>query len=288
MWRSSGGGHRGAGRGARAPPIRRRSRLPRRRRASQAGPRRSLRTVDPLLREVAYETLPGNSGASCTVGLRLRPAVPKSVPVTWTVSPTISQTTRRLAAEAADALADAGEASSGPRSLDALRLLERAVARGLSPPVGPPRAGQTTGDVRPTGGRARETLALIEDDPDDPVRGDRARSRHSEHPHVHGSRAAVPGSQKPPSDGARSGTWRRRHGRTANAGVAYFYLSRMEEAGAALERGLALFEKLGDESGVVATSSFLCLARPTDRRVPGWLRRRLWSSPRRSVTVRGR
>ncbi len=32
-----------------------------------------------------------------------------------------------------------------------------------------------------------------------------------------------------------------------------------------------MFTDVGDENGVVSTSSFLCLARPTDRRVPGWL-----------------
>jgi hypothetical protein len=57
----------------------------------------------------------------------------------------------------------------------------------------------------------------------------------------------------------------------ANAGVASFYLSRMEESAANLERGLELFEQAGDRAGAVSASSVLCLARPTDRRVPGWL-----------------
>jgi tetratricopeptide (TPR) repeat protein len=57
----------------------------------------------------------------------------------------------------------------------------------------------------------------------------------------------------------------------ANIGVAYFYVSRMEEAAAELEHGLELFERAGDRTGAVAASSFLCLARPTDHRVPQWL-----------------
>src|SRR6202023_3121044 len=61
----------------------------------------------------------------------------------------------------------------------------------------------------------------------------------------------------------------------ANIGVAYFNLSRMEDAGRELELGLELFERIGDRAGGVAASSFLCLARPTDRRVPEWLRRAL-------------
>ncbi len=57
----------------------------------------------------------------------------------------------------------------------------------------------------------------------------------------------------------------------ANAGVASFNLSRMEEAAADLERALAIFAGIGDRGGAAAASSFLCLARPADRRVPTWL-----------------
>ena len=57
----------------------------------------------------------------------------------------------------------------------------------------------------------------------------------------------------------------------ANLGVSYFNLSRMDEAARELELALGLFEQIGDKVGAVAASSFLCLARPTDRRVPGWL-----------------
>jgi hypothetical protein len=32
-----------------------------------------------------------------------------------------------------------------------------------------------------------------------------------------------------------------------------------------------MFDRTGDRAGTVATSSFLCLAKPTDHRVPGWL-----------------
>ncbi len=45
----------------------------------------------------------------------------------------------------------------------------------------------------------------------------------------------------------------------------------MDEAGRELELALELFEQTGDRVGAVAASSFLCLARPTDRRVPQWL-----------------
>jgi hypothetical protein len=57
----------------------------------------------------------------------------------------------------------------------------------------------------------------------------------------------------------------------ANARVSAFYMSRMEEAASLLERGLDLFDQVGDKSGAIATASFLCLVKPTDPRVPGWL-----------------
>ena len=57
----------------------------------------------------------------------------------------------------------------------------------------------------------------------------------------------------------------------ANGGVASFYLSRMEESANRLERALGIFESVGDRPGAVAASSFLCLTKPTDPRVGGWL-----------------
>jgi hypothetical protein len=53
--------------------------------------------------------------------------------------------------------------------------------------------------------------------------------------------------------------------------VAYFNLSRMDDSARELELALGLFDQVGDKVGAVAASTFLCLARPTDRRVPGWL-----------------
>ena len=58
---------------------------------------------------------------------------------------------------------------------------------------------------------------------------------------------------------------------TGDLGVAYFYMSRMEEAASELQSALALFEQIDDRNGKVAASSFLCLAKPADKRVPGWL-----------------
>jgi tetratricopeptide (TPR) repeat protein len=56
-----------------------------------------------------------------------------------------------------------------------------------------------------------------------------------------------------------------------NAGVASFNLNRVAEAAADLEAAHDLFVELGDQGGAVSTSSFLCLVKPGDPRVPGWL-----------------
>jgi hypothetical protein len=53
--------------------------------------------------------------------------------------------------------------------------------------------------------------------------------------------------------------------------VASFNLSRMENAAADLERALATFERLDEGAAAASVSSFLCLAKPTDPRVPEWL-----------------
>jgi class 3 adenylate cyclase len=229
-------------------------------------------TVDPMLREVAYETLPRHVRGE----LHRRAAAAAGGP---------EERARHLdrvanyladdataATEAADALADAGEAlMEASRFLDALRLLERAVARGCRRTSALLELARTQAMC----GRqeeARETLALIEDDPHD-------RSVAIERDHATaGTRMftdperAVPGFLEAAQRWRAIGNVEKEAWANSNAGVAYFYMSHMEEAGEALEKGLALFEKLGDESGVVATSSFLCLARPTDSRVPEWLR----------------
>ena len=48
-------------------------------------------------------------------------------------------------------------------------------------------------------------------------------------------------------------------------------MSEMAAAAELCERGLALFESIGDRSGVASASSFLSLARPEDPRVDRWL-----------------
>jgi tetratricopeptide (TPR) repeat protein len=228
-------------------------------------------TVDSLLREVAYETLPRNArgelhrrAAAFVVGSEERARhldraagyLPED---------------RALVADAAEALARAGqELFAAARLLDALRLLERAVALGC-------RQSWALLDLAKVQSLCRkpedvfETLAMVTDDPDDPtvaVERDHtaANARVFTDPAV-----ALPELETVTKRWHELGIADKEAWGHANMGVGYFNLSRMDEAAHELELGLALFEEIGDKVGTVAASSFLCLARPTDRRVPAWL-----------------
>ncbi len=228
-------------------------------------------TVDPLLREVAYETLPRHLRGE----LHRRAA--RSTSGSEERARHLDRAASYLAddesavAEAAEALADAGEALiEASRHLDAIRLLERAVERGCtrnSTLLGLARMQALCGRVED----ALATLALIDDDPSDP-------SVAVERDHTAaGSKIftepawALPRLREAAERWHELGNTEKEAWARANAGVAYFYVSRMEESAAELLIALELFERIGDRSGAVATSSFLCLAKPTDRRVPGWL-----------------
>jgi len=125
-------------------------------------------TVDPLLREVAYETLPRN------VRGELHRRVARTADRPEEKARHLDRAARYLAddevaaAEAAEALADAGETLiEMSRHLDALGLLERAVALGCvrtSALLGLAKSQSLCGRSED----ALKTLARIADDPSDP------------------------------------------------------------------------------------------------------------------------
>ena len=118
---------------------------------------------------------------------------------------------------------------------------------------------------------ALETLALVADDPTDAtvaVKRDHAIARTRM---FTDSAWAGPRLQEISERWQQLGDEGLAAWAMANAGVARFMMSRMEEAAADLDQALTMFERHHDRAGAVAASSFLCLARPTDRRVPRWL-----------------
>jgi tetratricopeptide (TPR) repeat protein len=160
------------------------------------------------------------------------------------------------------------------RHRDAMRVLERAVALGCRRPS----ALFALARVQASSGHHAEalaTLGLVQDDPDDQtVAMERdhtaANTEAFDDPAWAAPRLAAVAQRWHDAGNIAKEAWAH-----ANAGVCYFNLSRMNDAVCALERGLALFELVEDESGLLATTSFLCIAKPTDRRVPTWLARAL-------------
>jgi class 3 adenylate cyclase/tetratricopeptide (TPR) repeat protein len=228
-------------------------------------------TVDPLLREVAYEMLPRNARgelhrrAASTTSRSVEKARHLDRAAGYLVDDEVA------ASEAAEALAAAGEALiEMSRHLDAIGFLERAVALGCertSTLLALAQAQSLCGRAED----ALETLARIADDPADPsiaIERDHtaANSKTFTDPAW-----ALPRLQEVAERWQLLGVTEKEAWARANAGVASFYMSRMEEAAAQLLSALALFEEIGDSNGRIATSSFLCLAKPADKRVPGWL-----------------
>lgn len=234
--------------------------------------------ADALLREVAYETLPRNlrgelhrrAAASSARGQERARHLERAA--------AYLASDAALALEAAEALADEGEQLAQlSRHADAIRLLERAVALGCRRPS----ALLDLARMQALAGHhdaAVETLALVEDDP---AHLEVAIAR--DHASANARAFSDPAFAAPRLE-AVAERWRdlgdqsKQAWAHANAGVAYFNMSRLTESLAELERALALFEAIGDESGALATTSFLCLVNPVDPRVPAWLARALESA----------
>ncbi|HEX4863132.1 MAG TPA: AAA family ATPase [Acidimicrobiales bacterium] len=235
----------------------------------------SYSPADPLLSEVAYETLPRSARGE----LHKRAATITSRPEER--SRHLERAARYLegdeyvAAEAADALVRVGmEFMASARFPEARRLLERAVSLGCRDVS----ALLTLAEVQSLAGdadRALETLALIKDDPGDPAIEIERQHAVGRVKMFSDPAAARPHLHEVARRWGEAGNQQKQAWAVANAGVAAFNLSRMEEAAADLERAVHLFEGIGDQAGEAASSSFLCLARPADRRVPTWLARAL-------------
>jgi class 3 adenylate cyclase/tetratricopeptide (TPR) repeat protein len=227
--------------------------------------------ADPLLREVAYETLTRTVRGE----LHRRAAAAASEPEVCAHhlerAASYQPDDAGVVKEAADALARAGDGFvRAGRLVEGIRLLERAVELGRRQPallLGLANAYVISGQEDP----ALEVLAGIPDDPDDPAVA-------VERDHIAGNARAFtdpPAAAPVLLDAAARwqalGNTDKEAWARANAGVALFSMSRMEESAAELERALELFERLDDQSGTVATTSFFSLVKPTDRRVPQWL-----------------
>jgi tetratricopeptide (TPR) repeat protein len=227
--------------------------------------------ADPLLSEVAYETLPRHIRG----GLHRQAA---------TLAARSDQRARHLeraaeylsddstvASEASELLAEVGEEyAESARYPEAQRVLERAVELGTRRPSVLLKLANLQ-DLTGDDDRALATLMLIEDDPADPsvaIERDHAVSRVKM---FTDPEAAWPELMSVAERWQALGQRDRQAWAIGNAGVASFNLSRMEQAAAELEQALDMFVEMDDRAGEVSCSSFLCIVKPADRRVPGWL-----------------
>ena len=228
-------------------------------------------TVDAMLREVAYETLPHNVRGELHRRAATMVATPEEKARHLDRAAGYLVDDPEVAAEAAEALVAAGHVFiEASRHLDALRLLERAMTLGDLESS----AMLALAKMQALCSRnedALKTLALIEDDPDDPTIAVERDHTAATSTMFSDPSSALPGLREAAERWRRLGNTTKEAWARGNAGVAYFNLSLMEEAATELEQALEIFFDDGDRAGAVAVSSFLCLVKPTDHRVPGWL-----------------
>ncbi len=151
-------------------------------------------------------------------------------------------------------------------------MLERALALGYREPSALLRLArlQVANNDETAG---RETLDLVEDDPDDPalaIERDHiaANSKTFSDPEW-----ALPRLRAVAERWGSEGNTEKFAWRVPNAGVeACFSLGLMDEAAAELQAAHDIFEAAGDKLGIIGTASFMTLVKPTDRRVPALAR----------------
>ena len=227
--------------------------------------------ADPLLREVAYETLPRqvrgewHRRAAQAVEDRVQRARQLERAAGYLADD------EGLQREAADALRDAGIGLlDGYRLAEGLTLLQKAVAHGERTPSVLLRLASDLANAG-RGEEAQDVLAKLE--------GLRlSDDEEAERAHVD----VVSHMFRTPEDTisafkataerwAAVGRKDKEGWAWSNMGVALFTSGHMAEAADALERSLALFEQSGEKQGKLAAQSFLALIRPEDPRVTDWL-----------------
>jgi class 3 adenylate cyclase/tetratricopeptide (TPR) repeat protein len=227
--------------------------------------------ADPLLREVAYETLPRQVRGEWH--RRAAPAVDDPVQHSRQLERAAGYLPddEGLQREAADALRDAGVGLlDGYRLNDGIALLQKAVAHGERDPSVLLRLGSNLANA----GRGEEALDVLAQLDGQEITDDQQAERSHVETVTHMFRApedAVPGLRASAERWAAVGRKDKQGWALSNMGVALFNSGHMHEAAEALERSLVLFEESGEKQGKLAAQSFLALIRPEDPRVTDWL-----------------
>jgi class 3 adenylate cyclase/tetratricopeptide (TPR) repeat protein len=229
-----------------------------------------IEIVDPLLRDVAYESMPRQSRAA----LHTRAAA---------VSGREDERARHLElalahrpddatlrAEAADAVAAAGlRLAALHRPRDAVALLRRSVELGHSRPGALLRLAQSLVEV----GADEEALTVL-DRIEGPMEPDeaaerihvRANAESRRHPAVAVAMYGEAEKRWKELGNAVKEAWA-----VSNAAVALTLLGDLREASRVMTRALDLFSAIGDRIGMSAARQFLGILHPEDPRVEAWM-----------------
>lgn len=226
--------------------------------------------ADPLLREVAYETLPRH-----VRGERHRRAAE--------VSSSALERARHLeraagylaedselAAEAAGALARLGtELLGASRRPDGIQLLLRAVGLGWRDPESMLALVAALTDVS----RSEEALAILDLIPEseDPVLAAEAVHSRGAALIFCDPAASLPHLEEASARWAALGDIVKQGWAHANRGVALFFLGRSEDSENELVSALDRFGRAGERPGELSVYRFFSLVRPDDPRAVGWL-----------------
>jgi class 3 adenylate cyclase/tetratricopeptide (TPR) repeat protein len=227
--------------------------------------------ADPLLQEVAYETLPRH----------VRGQSHQAAAAAATSAVDRARHLERAAAylpddgalreQAASATATAGvDLLDAFRLTDGVQLMQRAIELGHREPNSLLRLARGLNEQQRVD-ELWDVLDLIPDETDDPAVG-------AEKVHLAGMAmtfrdpaAGLPGLEEAARRWSALGNTHKYAWAIANRGVALFFLGRNREAEDALREGLAVFVEIGDRDGQMAAYRFLALVRPNDPHAHEWV-----------------
>jgi class 3 adenylate cyclase/tetratricopeptide (TPR) repeat protein len=227
--------------------------------------------ADPLLREVAYETLPRAVRAT-----RHREAASTATSLEEQArhldrAVGYQPDDEALVLEAADALGAAGQQLlRDHRPTDAIPMLQRAIELGFREPRALLQLARVLAELtRDT--ESLSVLGLIPEATGDPDIDAERMHTHAWAQELRSPDAALTGLDAAAARWAELENREKQGWALANKGVVLFNVGRVADAQGALEEALSLFQAIGYRPGVMAVYRFLALARPDDPRAGDWL-----------------
>ena len=227
--------------------------------------------ADPLLQEVAYETLPrhvrgvSHQRAAAVASSEMDRARHLERAAAYLPDD------RELRAQAASAAAAAGvNLLDGFRITDGVQLMQRAIELGNRDPNAVLRLARALNEQQ----RVEElwdVLDLIPDEATDPAIAAEKVHLGAMALIFRDPAAGLPGLEEAARLWSAIGNRHKYAWAIANRGVALFFLGRNHEAEESLRKGLAVFVEIGDRDGQMAAYRFLALVRPDDPHAREWV-----------------